>query len=80
MHTEGSQQQKILAWLQAGHAITPLDALERFGCFRLGARCWALRQQGYDIQSEPFELPSGKRVARYWLPKGAEEHLRSLAE
>ena len=33
-----SQTKKILAYMQAGNKITPLDALFKFNCFRLGAR------------------------------------------
>ena len=33
-----SQNERILAHLKKGKKITPLDALEKFGCFRLAAR------------------------------------------
>ena len=33
-----SQADAIKDYLLQGHSITPLDALEMFGCFRLGAR------------------------------------------
>lgn len=70
MASMGSTQNEfILAHLKAGHSLTPLEALERFGCFRLGARVWDLKREGYDIHTESFELPNGKRVARYWLPQ-----------
>jgi Helix-turn-helix domain len=45
------QAQLILEALQAGEAITPLDALNRFSCFRLGARIYDLRKKGYDIRN-----------------------------
>jgi len=32
-----SQQEKILYHLSSGHSITPLEALEKFGCFRLSS-------------------------------------------
>lgn len=60
-----SQEQQILEYLQAGHALTPLEALNRFGCFRLGARIWALKKS-HDIQTEMVE-ENGKRFARYSL-------------
>lgn len=63
-----SQLSEILQHLQNGGSLTPIDALERFGCFRLGARIWDLRQLGYEIQADTVELPGGKRVARYSLP------------
>ena len=46
-----SQLEAILEALQAGETLTPLDALNRWGCFRLGARIWDLRHKGYDIEN-----------------------------
>ncbi|MBL0144900.1 MAG: hypothetical protein IPP48_03230 [Chitinophagaceae bacterium] len=43
-NTIESQRKKIKQYLQAGKAITPIDALKKFGCFRLGARIWELRK------------------------------------
>lgn len=60
-----SQTADILAALRAGHALTPMDALDRFGCFRLAARVAELRAEGHQIAAEPVDLPNGKRVARY---------------
>lgn len=63
-----SQNEQILAALRRG-PLTPLEALERFGCFRLAARCHDLRLQGHAISVERAELPNGKRVARYRLAR-----------
>jgi len=38
-----NQTDQILAYLKAGFAITPMDALERVGCFRLAPRILELR-------------------------------------
>ena len=58
----------ILSDLRRGKKITPLDALEDYGCFRLGARIYDLRREGHPIQTENFRDPqSGKHYARYWL-------------
>lgn len=43
---------QILSYLKAGNSITPLDALQLFGCFRLGARIWDLRKSGVEIVME----------------------------
>jgi hypothetical protein len=59
-----TQTDQILKHLQAGGALTPLDALNKFGCFRLGARIWDLKQEGHAIQSEIVKI-NGKRVAEY---------------
>ncbi len=42
MRTE-SQNKKIAKWLLKGHHITPLEALNLFGCYRLSARIHDLR-------------------------------------
>ena len=62
-----SQAKKILAYMQEGHHITPIEALEKFGSFRLGARIADIKDMGYAIQSEFVTTPSGKRVKSYWL-------------
>lgn len=62
-----SQEAAILEHLQSGKPITPLEALELYGCFRIAARIWSLRKQGFVIDTEDFITESGKRVARYWL-------------
>lgn len=62
-----SQAVEILKHLQAGKSITPLESLERFGCFRLGARIWDLRKQGHEIEREMVTTPQGKHVASYRL-------------
>lgn len=62
-----SQTQMILAALKRGRALTPLEALNEFGCFRLAARVDELRQQGHAIAVERAKLPTGKRVARYYM-------------
>ena len=47
--------------------ITPLDALNEAGCFRLAARIADLRAMGYRIESRMTITDTGKRVARYTL-------------
>ena len=61
-----TQNQRILAHLKAGHRLTPLEALDRFGCMRLGARIWDLRQEGHDIRDRLVSR-GGAHVAQYWL-------------
>lgn len=63
-----SQCDEILKHLQSGRALTPLEALERFGCFRLGARIYDLKKQGYDIRTDMIQK-NGKQFASYSLEK-----------
>jgi|HubBroStandDraft_4_1064222.scaffolds.fasta_scaffold81941_5 hypothetical protein len=60
---------QILELLKRGESITPIDALQMFGCFRLGARIFDLRHGKYDGVKydieEISEKRDGKRYARY---------------
>lgn len=67
MNKTTSQNQAILNWLKQGHALTPLEALDRFGTLRLGGRIWDLRREGHKIKTETHVTALGKRVARYRL-------------
>lgn len=61
-----SQCGAILEHLQAAGSITPIEALEKYGCFRLGARIFDLKKLGWDIRTEK-EKKNGKTYARYVL-------------
>ena len=63
-----SQKEKILRHLKAGGSLTPLQALRKFDCLRLGARIYNLKDEGYDIRTEHITTSNGKRVARYSMP------------
>ena len=62
--TSMSQKAQIKAALLAGETITPLDALKRYGCFRLGARIGDLKAEGMNIVNV-WRTVNGKRVAAY---------------
>lgn len=47
-----TQEESILRWLDAGMELTPLQALNAFGCFRLASRICNLRKKGYCIETE----------------------------
>lgn len=67
-----SQNKQLKAWLESGKSITPLDALNLFGSFRLGARIFDLKNDyGMNIKTEMVE-DNGKRFARYSLVKEEE--------
>jgi biotin operon repressor len=59
-----NQTDQIRTALLAGRELTPLDALEEFGCFRLAARIKDLRAEGLDIETVS-ETRNGKKFARY---------------
>jgi hypothetical protein len=67
-----TQTDAILAHLEH-KPITPLEALNEYGCFRLGARIYDLKRQGHNISREMIEVGrEGKRVAQYRL-EGARD-------
>jgi hypothetical protein len=61
-----NQEKQILDYLRQGNAVTPLLALEKFGCMRLAARVYRLREQGYDIETR-HRRSNNKVYAEYYL-------------
>lgn len=47
-----SQKEMVLEHLKTHRGITPLEALDMFGCFRLAAVICELRKDGFDIETE----------------------------
>jgi len=67
-----SQRAEILDWMLDGNRITPLEALRRFGCMRLGARILELKKIGCQIEDRFIEIidpdtGKTKRVKEYWI-------------
>ena len=64
--TSASQKEKILEHLMSGRPITPLEALNLYGSFRLGARIADIRADGYIVYMEMVkDSKTGKRYAQY---------------
>ena len=61
-----TQNQRILEYLKSGKTLTPLIALEKFGCFRLSARIFNLREEGHAIITKNVTR-KGKTFAEYSL-------------
>lgn len=69
-----TQCKKILAHLKTGRSITPLEALYKFGCLRLGARIYDLKQAGHTILSERIQDDhTGKTFAQYYMPPASAQ-------
>jgi hypothetical protein len=67
-----SQCKRIRKYLESGKSLTALDALYQFGCFRLSARIYDLKDAGMNIEPEMIEITSDgkkKHVAKYKLVK-----------
>ena len=65
---KNSQNTQILKALKKGARITPIDALNRFGCFRLGARITDLKKAGHKIKTRMVSK-GDKRFAEYSLER-----------
>lgn len=59
-----SQNEKITQHLLKGKKLTALQALDKFGCFRLASRIREIRQ-GLPVKTEMIKTKSGARIARY---------------
>lgn len=73
-----SQKDNVLAHLLGGFQITPLDALEQYGCFRLAAIIHHLRQDGHSIKTNKITR-RGKTFASYELQLEAQASNRTDA-
>ena len=73
-----SQCTQIITALINGKRITPLDALDWYGCFRLASRISELKKLGWNIEKETVLLSSGKRIARYYMDEKKLNHGNSL--
>ena len=71
-----TQGQAILQHLERCGSITPLEALNEYGCMRLGARIWDLKRAGHRIETRTVtrmtEGGETKRFAEYRLKKDGD--------
>ena len=61
-----TQEYEVLKHMKDHGSITPLEALNHYGCFRLAARIHRLREQGHDIQTDII-THGDKQFAQYRL-------------
>jgi hypothetical protein len=61
-----TQKQQIKKYLLSRKTITPIQALNKFGCFRLAAVIYKLKNEGLKIVTE-MEYNKNKQFARYRL-------------
>ena len=60
-----TQRELIRDDLLRGKTITPIDALEKYGCYRLSARISELRKEGMEIST--YQDPANNMYAQYSL-------------
>lgn len=70
MYRMESQRKSVQDWLLAGKSITPIEALNMFGAFRLSAIIFVLKNDyDMDIVTEMVYEDDGRRYAKYYLKK-----------
>ena len=67
--TKKTQNEMVLDLLKKGPA-TALDIFKKTGSMCAAERVRDCRAQGYNILTKMIDLPSGKRVGKYFLMKG----------
>lgn len=50
-----TQQRRVLEHLKKYGSITPLEALDRYGIYRLSVQIWRLRKKGHNILTDEME-------------------------
>ena len=67
-----SQADEVLSYLKDGNSVTPIDALNKWGCMRLAAIIHNLKKDGWQIKTTMVKnKTSGKKYARYSLMSNA---------
>jgi hypothetical protein len=61
-----TQKQQIKKYLLSKKTITPIQALNKFGCFRLAAVIYNLKAEGLKIVTE-IQFEGKKQFAKYRL-------------
>lgn len=69
-----SQSKQIKHYLEGGNKITPLEALDKFGCFRLAAIVHKLKEQGLKIKTTMMK-EGQKTFAEYSIDKSDDMSL-----
>ena len=64
-----NQTTRVLWHLKAGHKLTALDALNLFGCWRLGARIHNIRAMGFNVKTDLITTSTKKVIAEYSMGK-----------
>lgn len=57
----------ILDYLRCGFRLSPILALNLFGCFRLSARIYDIKKMGYIVKKSVITENNGKRFAEYYM-------------
>lgn len=67
-----TQNKQIFEWLKNGNRVNQLMSYDQFGCTRLAARIYDLKQMGHTIGKYTVVTPNKKQYAEYYLEKESE--------
>lgn len=65
MATTPQFKPRIKIWLLQGKVLTPMIALQRWGCFRLAVYVNRLRKEGLKIKTTMKYTKDGRQYAEY---------------
>jgi hypothetical protein len=68
-----TQCEQLLEAMKRGEQLTVAEAMARYGVYALSQRCGELIRQGHPVNVEMITVKSGKRVAKYSIPRGQQE-------
>ena len=70
-----TQNKQIFEWLKNGNRVNQLMSYDQFGCTRLAARIYDLKQMGHTIGKYTVVTSHNKkRYAEYYLQKEKEHN------
>ena len=69
-----TQNKQIFEWLKKGNRVNQLMSYDQFGCTRLAARIYDLKQMGHTIGKYTVVTPNKKQYAEYFLQKEKEQN------
>ena len=78
-----SQEKEIKHYLESGGKVSGISALEKFGCYRLSAVIFNLRDKGMNIKTKMKDNINGKKkYAEYYLenPQGNKDQYKLFGE
>ena len=70
-----TQKAHVKDYLESGKSITPIEALEMFGSFRLGSIIFKLRGEGMAIRTDYVTNRYNTKFAKYSLEKPEQQNL-----
>jgi hypothetical protein len=71
------QWERILDYLLAGNSITPVEALNKFGCFRLSERIREIQGLGYWVDRERVKTTGGALVMEYHISELTKDIMKN---